>query len=129
MENKIELIKEGYADPLPYYRQLVMEKQRIEMLIEECKPFVFNELEKLTKEEMTERGWTINQGRTIWNFKGCPEWVELNKKLKDLETDLKARTKVSGEVFDPETGEVLPKPTWTVSARSITVKLPKDGEK
>lgn len=128
MENKIQQIKEGYENPLPYYRELVTEKKRIEMLMEECKPYVFEELERFDKRELEEMGWAINSGRTCWDFKTCPEWVELNKKLKDLETQLKARAKVVGEVFDAETGEVLPKPTWTVSARSITVKLPKYGE-
>lgn len=81
-----------------------------------------SQCDRYHKDELALMGITIRSGSKKWDYSNCPEWLELDKKKKELEKALQARASIKNEIVDPETGEILSKPTFTYGKQSIILK-------
>lgn len=118
-----QAVLDGEVDPIQVYRKLKQVEKSISAALKEIFDSAYSECEKYDKRELAEMHIELRAGSRKWDYSNCSEWVILNKRIKDLEAELKARASLSqSELVDPDTGEVLSKPTYTVGSPSIIFK-------
>jgi tryptophanyl-tRNA synthetase len=81
--------------------------------------------ESLPAEKFTHLGVEIApmNGRKMYNFNECTEWVQKSKELKELEERLKMSSNTTDAIFNSETGEEVQKVSISNAKDSITVKF------
>lgn len=114
-------VSDGEQDALRVYVAFKSIENALTCAFERISNDVLSECDRYEPRELAERGVTVRNGTSRWHYEDCPEWVLINNQKKALEEELKARAKVTEEIVDNETGEVLAKPYRTISARSVIV--------
>ncbi len=81
--------------------------------------------ESLPSEKFTHLGVEITpmNGRKMYNFAECTEWVEKSNELKELEERLKMSANTTDAIFNSETGEEIQKVSISYAKSSLTVKF------
>jgi hypothetical protein len=79
----------------------------------------------LPAEKFTHLGVEITpmNGRKMYNFAECTEWVEKSNELKELEERLKMSANTTDAIFNSETGEEIQKVSISHAKSSLTVKF------
>lgn len=117
----VTAVKDGTTDPIRVYRKFKTLAKSLETAMDDIFSAALDECDKYDKRELAERGISVSNGSKRWDYSNCGEWVILNKKIKALEAELKARCSLSqSELVDAQTGEVLDRPTYTLTKRSIS---------
>lgn len=113
-------VKDGEIDPIRAYKDCKDIADIIKATMDEMFTAVLDECDKYDPRELAERGIQIRNGTKRWDYSVCHEWAIKAAELKELEEELKHRASLpQSELVDAETGELLEKPTYTVSKRSI----------
>ena len=113
-------VKDGKIDPIRAYKDCKDIADIIKATMDEMFSAVLDECDKYDPRELAERGIQIRNGSKRWDYSGCYEWAKLNAEIKELEEELKHRASLpQSDLVDAETGEILEKPTYTVTKRSI----------
>ena len=81
--------------------------------------------ESLPAEKFTHLGVEITpmNGRKMYNFAECNEWVEKSNELKELEERLKMSANTTDAMFNSETGEEVQKVSISYAKSSLNVKF------
>jgi hypothetical protein len=81
--------------------------------------------ESLPAEKFTHLGVEIApmNGRKMYNFAECTEWVEKSNELKEIEERLKMSANTTDAIFNSKTGEEVQKVSISYSKTSINVKF------
>ena len=81
--------------------------------------------ESLPAEKFTHLGVEIApmNGRKMYNFAECTEWIEKSNQLKKIEERLKMSANTTDAIFNSETGEEVQKVSISYSKSSLTVKF------
>jgi len=66
---------------------------------------------------------TPMNGRKMYNFNECSEWVEKSNELKEIEERLKMSANTTDAIFNSETGEEVQKVSISYAKNSLTVKF------
>jgi hypothetical protein len=105
-----EAVKDGNRKALDVYPQLHECMQGLKELQKELKPFLVEERELYDKkEQVIRRGYEITvQARTYYNYKKDARWQMLTEKRKNREALMKKAANSMEELFDEESGEVIP---------------------
>jgi hypothetical protein len=81
--------------------------------------------ESLPAEKFTHLGVEITpmNGRKMYNFAECTEWVKKSNELKEIEERLKMSANTKDAIFNSETGEEVLKVSISYSKSNLTVKF------
>ncbi len=119
-------VKDGETDPINAYKDCKNIADLIKATMDEMFSAVLDECDKYDPRELAERGIQVRNGSKRWDFSNCYEWAKLKAEISELEEQLKHRASLpQSDLVDAETGEVLEKPTYTLTKRSITFVKPK----
>lgn len=122
----VKAVKDGKTDPIREYRDCKTIADTVKAAMDEMFNTVLDECDKYDPRELAERGIQVRNGSKRWDYSQCSEWCIKSAELKELEEQLKARAALpQSELVDAETGELLEKPTYTLTKRSITFVKPK----
>lgn len=132
-EELTEKAKEGFESPLKAYIELKKEIDRLTKLQESIKMDAIQEA--ANEPEPFERFGAnityLNSAGSRWDFKGIPEWVELDNQRKELEDKHKKAYQMwkrGGSYIDNETGEVVTPAAYKDGNSAIRISI-KNGKK
>lgn len=120
----IHEVEEGNLDALDVFIQLKEKEKEIKAAL--------NEIEDQAMVEAAKHGKTsehngyqvqLKDGSRKYDFKGCPSWVEAEKRKKEIEEQLKAalQARERNILIATEDGEDIELPRITYSKSSITI--------
>ena len=127
LSNITDSVENGNADALTAYAELKELDTYLKQAISQVFDVALDEAEKENK-TFQHAGFKFERraGAPKYSFKHIPQWNELNQKVKDYESDLKAALKMKGKIqMADDNGEELVLPTVTVSKDSLIVKRSK----
>lgn len=114
----VDRIESGDIDSIPFFLELRNVKKLIEDTLNQISENVLSDLSGQPKEI---NGFKIEpqNGRAMYNFKHIPEWVDLQRQIKEVEN--RSKIALSNMIIDENTGEVVAPAIVTYSKDTIKV--------
>jgi hypothetical protein len=121
----IEQVANGETDALKAYIELKGLSDTITQVMKEIKREAVIEADRYDGKTFQAFGATIEKrsGGGVWSFKHLPDWNDANQKKKDVEEMHKQAFKITGDVIDPETGEIMQPAEFKPNADTIAIKI------
>ena len=122
-----EEVEQGRKHALEEWRVLDLMEKGLKEAKKRVKPHALYEASQQDEKTFEHNGCKFERrtGRSNWNYKSMPDWVEKKAELTEIEKEGKARYALyqKGKLaIDEETGESMPVPTVTYSDDSLIVK-------
>ena len=126
LDQMIQDVHDGIESPLRAYGMINEVEQFIKKAKKEIGDYAKQEAEKYdTTFEADGFKFELRQGRRVWDFKNCKEWVDTKEQLKDVEKRLKHAYQANSDglvTLDKETGEIGELPEVKFTEPSLIVK-------
>ena len=123
----VEQAEGGYLDPLHSIIQLKSLEKVLKDSIAQIQPLAIDEALKHSDKEFDFHGVKVHvrSAATRYSFKHIPEWVTVNKTLKDIEANAKdsLKLKLKGQNLVTDDGEIVPVADFTPGKETIYIKL------
>jgi hypothetical protein len=124
----VQGVVDGYADPLEVWVELKKVEQVLDSAKKEIEGAVIKTADNFESKTFEYKGviFTKNDGRAMYDFKNCSQWVKIKEQLKEIEDKAKASAsnyaKFKSHLIT-EDGEVVEPCIVSYSKPSITIKF------
>lgn len=126
LDQMIQDVHDGVESPLRAYGMITEIEQFVKKAKQEISEYAKQEAEKYdTTFEADGYKFELRQGRRVWNFKECDEWVRANVNLKAVEKRLKHNYEANADglvTLNQDTGEIIDLPEVKYTEPSLIVK-------
>lgn len=119
----VQDVIDGNENALKAYGLLKDLSKQVSEALKEVEGAAIDEAQKFGEKTFNSMDWKfeLRDGARRYNFKNIPQWVEMNKKMKDAEKLYKSASSAfeKGQNIIDENGEVVPAAEVTYSKQSL----------